>query len=107
LARFASPRAVAVDRAGNLVVADNDSQTVSKIAAKGGLAVLAGSVSNHGSADGKGAAARFNRPCGLTVDRNKDLYVADNFNNTIRKVTPDGVVTTLAGRAWSMGVTDG
>ena len=107
LARFASPRAVAIDRAGNLVVADNDSQTISKIAAKGGLAVLAGSVSNHGSADGKGAAARFNRPCGLTVDRSKNLYVADNFNNTIRKVSPDGVVTTLAGRAWSMGVTDG
>ena len=107
LARFASPRAVAIDRTGNLVVADNDSQTISKIAAKGGLAVLAGSVSNHGSADGKGATVHFNRPSGLTVDRNNNLYVADNFNNTIRKATPDGVVTTLAGRAWSMGVSDG
>ncbi len=107
LARFPSPRDVAADKTGNLMVVDNESQTVSRIAAKGGLTVLAGSASRHGSAEGKGATARFSRPCGIAVDRQKNLIVADNFNHTLRKVTPDGVVTTLAGRAWSMGATNG
>ena len=107
LARFPSPRAVALDRSGNLAVADNDSQTISEIVAKGGLTVLAGSASNHGSTDGKGISAHFNRPCGLTVDRQKNVYVADNFNHVIRRVAPDGVVTTFAGKAWSTGSADG
>lgn len=107
LARFPSPRAVAADKAGNLVVADNDSQTISRILAKGGVTVLAGSASTHGSAEGQGGTARFNRPCGIVVGRSKRLLVTDNFNHTLRAVTPDGVVTTLAGRAWSAGATDG
>jgi sugar lactone lactonase YvrE len=107
LARFASPRDVAADKAGNLAVVDNDSQTLSRLAAKGGLTVLAGSASGHGSADGPAAAARFSRPCGLVADPQRNLFVADNFNHTLRKVTPDGVVTTLAGKAWSTGSADG
>jgi sugar lactone lactonase YvrE len=107
LARFPSPRAVAADKAGNLVVADNDSQTISRIAARGGVTVLAGRASTHGSAEGQGGAARFNRPCGIVVEHSKRLTVTDNFNHTLRTVTPDGVVTTLAGRAFSMGSADG
>lgn len=107
MSHFTSPRAVAVDRAGNVVVADNEIQTISRIATKGAMVTFAGSASQHGSAEGKGTAARFNRPCGITVDRQKNLMVTDSFNHTIRAVTPDGVVTTLAGRAGSVGVTDG
>ena len=107
LARFPAPRDVAADKAGNLAVVDNESQTLSRIAAKGGVTVLAGSASRHGSTDGKGAAVCFNRPCGVTMDLQKNLYVADNFNHTIRRMTPDGVVTTWVGRALSMGSTDG
>lgn len=107
MVRFTSPRAVAADRAGNLAVADNDSQTITRIAAKGGFALLAGSPSRHGSADGACDAARFSRPCGIVADGQGRLTVTDNFNHTLRTVTPDGVVTTLAGRALSSGTADG
>jgi DNA-binding beta-propeller fold protein YncE len=54
-----------------------------------------------------GAAARFNHPTGVVVDPAGNVYVADNWNHTIRKITPDGVVTTFAGAAGAWGSTDG
>ncbi len=107
LARFPMPRDVAVDKAGNLVVADNESQVIRVIAARGGVSVRAGCESRHGSTEGAAGVARFNRPAGLAVDAQGWLTVADNFSQTLRRVSPDGVVTTLAGRAWSMGGSDG
>lgn len=106
-ARFASPRGVAVDRAGYLAVSDNDAQTISRISPSGGVTVWAGSASSHGHANGVGAAARFNRPTGISVDRQRNVYVTDNFTQVIRKIAPDGVVTTLAGRVWNSGADDG
>ena len=107
VSRFTSPRGVAVDRSGNLAVSDNDAQTVTRILSSGTVTVLAGSASRHGYADGVGEAARFNRPTGIAVDRQKNVYVTDNFTHVIRKMTPDGVVTTLAGRVWTTGLEDG
>src|SRR5947208_1845207 len=60
-----------------------------------------------GNADGTGAAARFFNPVGVAVDSAGNVYVADSFNHTIRKVTPAGVVTTLAGAAGRAGSADG
>ena len=73
----------------------------------GTVTTLAGTAGPSGSADGTGADARFNTPNGVAVDGDGNVYVADTSNQTIRKITPAGVVTTLAGTAGAMGVTDG
>jgi sugar lactone lactonase YvrE len=106
-ARFPMPRDVAVDRRGNVLVADNDSQTISVIAPRGGATVLAGSASRHGAAEGRATEARFSRPWGLAEDGKGGLVVADNFNHALRRIGPDGVVTTLCGKAGSSGSSDG
>jgi len=106
-ARFSFPWGLAVDAAGNLYVADWGNSTVRKITAAGVVTTLAGLAGATGSADGAGAAARFNAPIGLAVDATGNVYVADSGNDTIRRITPSGVVTTLAGTAATPGSTDG
>ena len=71
------------------------------------VTTLAGSAGFDGSADGTGSAARFTFPRSVAVDSSGNVYVADTYNHTIRKVTPGGVVTTLAGSAGVVGSADG
>jgi hypothetical protein len=106
-ARFWSPAGVARDSVGNIYVADQINYTIRKVAPAGLVTTLAGQPLSRGSADGTGSAARFNDPFGVAVDIAGNVYVADSGNNTIRKVTPAGVVTTLAGLAGSSGSVDG
>jgi hypothetical protein len=68
---------------------------------------LAGTAGMPGSADGTGASARFDHPSGVAVDSAGTVYVAEYYNDTIRKVTAAGVVTTLAGTAGMPGSADG
>lgn len=71
------------------------------------LSILAGDATAEGTIDATGAAARFKSPRGLAIDANGNLYVADTGNFTIRKITPEGVVTTVAGAAGSSGTAEG
>ena len=103
-ARFDSPSGVAVDAQGNVYVGDRVNRRIRKITPGGVVTTIAGSGA-AGSADGTGAAATFNDPQGVAVDRNGNVFVADTGNHRIRRITPGGVVTTLAGS--SLGFAEG
>ena len=105
-AKFKGPTGVAVDSSGNVYVADTDNNRIRKITPTGSVSTLAGSVSGiTGSLDGQGSAAQFNAPQGIAVDSSGNVYVADMNNTRIRKITPSGLVSTLAGS--TTGNTDG
>jgi sugar lactone lactonase YvrE len=107
VARFDAPRGVAIDRGGNVYVADYYSNTIRKIAPAGVVTTFAGSARLAGAVDGTGSEARFNHPSGLATDSGGNIYVADTDNHTIRKITPTGTVTTFAGSARMAGTADG
>jgi len=117
MASFYNPYGVAVDGLGNVFVADTYNQTIRMLVPAGTncvVSTLAGAVQTNGIADGSNSVARFWNPAGLTVGAGSNLFVADNFNCTIRKVAPVGtnwVVTTLAGwaglNAWQDGTNSG
>jgi hypothetical protein len=89
------PWGIAVDTKGN-VFATVLGSYILKIDAGGKVSTLAGNAES-GDVDGQGAIARFNWPFGIALDKDGNLYVADSFNHKIRKITPDGIVSTLAG----------
>jgi DNA-binding beta-propeller fold protein YncE len=95
-AQFADPYGIVFDARGTLYVSDAGANNrIRVVRPDGTVATLAGGV--EGFQDGQGAAARFATPSGLAIDAAGNLYVADTGNHAIRKVTPDGRVTTLAG----------
>ena len=96
-ARFAYPFGVAIDASGNIYVADRTNHTVRKVSPTGSVTTFAGLAGASGSTDGTGSDARFNNPQGIAVDSAGTVYIADTNNHRIRTITPDGVVTTLAG----------
>ena len=106
-ARFYYPLGIAVDIAGYLYVCDYANSTIRKISPAGVVTTLAGLAGSAGFADGSGSAARFNVPVGIAVDGAGFVYVADRDNNIIRKISPAGEVTTLAGMAGVAGYVDG
>ena len=106
-ARLRNPNGLASDAAGNLYVADWGNHTIRRVTPAGVVTTLAGTPGFAGSADGTGPAARFTNPTGVAVDSAGNVFVADQGNQTIRRITPAGVVTTLAGQAGAAGSTDG
>ena len=105
MARFSTPVDVVVDGAGYLYV--SDAYAIRKITPAGMVTTLAGAAGLHGSADGQGPDATFDFPTGIALDAAGNVYVADSYNDTIRKVTADGMVSTLAGSAQLAGSADG
>ena len=106
-ALFSHPQGVTVDSSGNAYIADTGNQTIRKMDPSGNVTTLAGTVGVSGSADGAGTAASFNTPVDLAVDGAGNVYVADSRNFTVRKILPDGTVTTLAGSPGKAGYADG
>ncbi len=94
---FQIPRGVAVDAMGTVFVADSFNDVIRKVTKAGVVTTLAGTLETFGSADGTGSSARFFLPEGIAVDAVGNVYVADSGNKRIRKITPAGVVSTLAG----------
>ena len=105
IASFRFPSGLALDAAGDLYVADSANNTVRKIMPNGLTTTVAGNGS-FGSVDGMGTAAGFQYPIGVSIDSLGNVYVADEGGNKIRKITPNGMVATLAGSG-SYGLTDG
>jgi sugar lactone lactonase YvrE len=106
VAGTSGPAAAVIDSKGNVFIADNKNMTVIRVTPAGVSSVFAGKENDPGTADGTGEAARFSAPRGLAIDEKDNLYVADEGNSNIRKITPEGVVTTLAGGS-SGGTEDG
>jgi sugar lactone lactonase YvrE len=106
-ARFNSPLGVCVGPGREVYVADTENHTVRRIAPGGFVSTVAGLGGVSGSADGPGTEARFYKPGAVAVDKAGSLYVADSANYTIRRIAPDGWVSTLAGSAGAGGSTDG
>ncbi|MGE9744713.1 NHL repeat-containing protein [Bdellovibrio bacteriovorus] len=108
-ARFAGPAGIGIDASGNLFVTDSDNASIRKVTPARVVTLVAGSLAgdSDGSADGTGTAASFHSPEGVAADPAGNLYVADTMNRTIRKITPSGNVTTIAGSPGQIGSADG
>ncbi|MDR3606671.1 MAG: SMP-30/gluconolactonase/LRE family protein [Oligoflexia bacterium] len=106
-AKFSDPDGVVLDGSGNLYVVDSSNTCIRKVTSSGNVTTLAGSAKVSGSSDGQGSTAAFNGPQRITADRSGNLYVTDENNNTIRKITPSGYVSTIAGAAGSGGSANG
>ncbi|HJQ68666.1 MAG TPA: NHL repeat-containing protein [Blastocatellia bacterium] len=104
-ALFNTPSAVAIDRRGNLIVADTSNNRVRRISTEGDVSTVAGG-SEAGYRDGPAAEARFDSPVGVAVDREGNIFVADTYNDRVRKISAEGVVSTIAG-AGMPGLADG
>ncbi|GAL84278.1 endoglucanase-like protein [Sporocytophaga myxococcoides] len=107
-ASFNFPTGIVLDAAGNIYITDSGNHKIRKITPGGVVSTFAGSGDWRPLGDdGLGTSASFDNPKGITIDASGNLYVADMMNRKIRKITPAGMVTTLAGNTKLMGSTDG
>lgn len=105
--KFRSPEGIALDHLGNIYVTEYGNNIVRKISADGQVSTLAGVQGQIGQLDGDAASALFNRPHGLAVGPDQSVFVCDMHNYAIRKISPEGQVTTYAGKMGEAGSVDG
>ncbi|MES2560015.1 MAG: T9SS type A sorting domain-containing protein [Bacteroidota bacterium] len=109
---FNGPSGMVIDKAGNIFVVDNYNNTIRKISPFANIpnsqtvSTFAGDKTSAGFVDASGTLAKFDSPLDIAADANNNLYVTDANNHRIRKITPAGVVTTLAGSS-TIGSADG
>ncbi len=106
IALFNEPWGLCVGPEGNIYVADTRNNKIRKITPEGIVTTVAGS-GNYGTSNGMGTAATFGNPTGIEIDNEGNIYVADHLTHIIRKIDELGYVTTLAGKPYQMGDTDG
>src|SRR5205814_1765576 len=107
-AQLRSPSDVLVDRSGNVFIADSTNYRIRKITPAGVISTVAGNgTSGFGGDNGAATGAQFNRPMGLAMDAAGNLYITDLNNHRIRRLTPDGRVTTVAGTGTAGSSGDG
>ncbi|MGH9785484.1 MAG: BACON domain-containing protein, partial [Terriglobia bacterium] len=100
-ASLSAPYAVAFDNAGNLYIADGENDRIRKVTPQGIIQTVAGSQRGFGGDGGPAASARLNEPRGVAVDSNNNVYIADRMNHRIRRISPDGIISTVAGSSSS------
>ncbi len=105
MATFNQPSGIAIDPSGNIFVSDTYNNKIRKITPAGVVSTISGTGAT-GATNGAGNVATFNHPQGIVVDSAGDLLVSDQFNQLIRKVTPTGVTSTIAGTG-ATGAADG
>lgn len=106
-ARFNAPVGLAKDSNGNLYVADEGNHTIRQISPGGEVTTYSGTPGVSGNTDGSISEARFSGPTGLAIDSSNNLYVADTYNHTIRRIGANGMVSTVAGSPGQSGAKDG
>ena len=106
-ASFLGPVGIATDSAGNIYVADTGNNTIRKVTPTGAVTTIAGLAGETGESDGIGGAARFTAPYSIATDSAGNIFVAEMSSHILRKITSEGVVTTIAGRAGETGHADG
>lgn len=106
-ARFNDPAGIAVDADGNVIIADRGNHLIRRMTPAGDVTTIAGLAGEAGHRDASGSQALFNRPTGVAVDPRGNVLVTEEGNHTVRKIAPNGRVTTVAGQPGAAGSADG